>query len=399
MRASGSWLIIPMLASGGWLIIPMLASGGWLIIPMYAFGGCPICLVIQYLPDTTITLILYMLSDLPVFPDIPINNIPVPIQAPVVQPLDQQSSTRKRPERIPGLVGTNAAYLVPENIRKKFSEGWNSHVPLTYLTDKACMLKNRLSSNAAQDILSFDSATGQVITTSRVLHDNGELEMDFNEWHQAWRRLLELINTFIPREYNVWEIHYSRILNSENRAELWPLYLAYDAEIRKRTTQLPIDPSAFSIGIWNDLENRFSHKKVLSAVQNDIRQITERFSSNNSPNPPSYTPRNQFQPPSFRNQQVTLSDNPRMGRCIFCGDHSRSHPSNACIASCYSNGVPCHLTKQEPNGTRVNRSGKRYCFAWNGSLGCTQTSCRKGDHACTLCGATGHNAQACNTAP
>ena len=102
-----------------------------------------------------VTLILSILLDLPVFPDIPVNNIPVPAQT-VVQPLDQHSSTRKRPEQIPRLVGTNAAYLVPENIRKKFSEGWNSHVPLTYLTDKACMFKNRLSSNAAQDILSFD---------------------------------------------------------------------------------------------------------------------------------------------------------------------------------------------------------------------------------------------------
>ena len=146
----------------------------------------------------------------------------------------------------------------------------------------------------------------------------------------------------------MWEIHYSRILNSENRAELWPLYLAYDTEIRKRTTQLPIDPSAFSIGIWNDLENRFSHKTVLSMVQNDIRQITEHFSSNNSPNPPSYTPRNQFQPPSFRNQQITLSDNPRTGRCIFCGDRSRSHPSNACIALCYSKVSHAILQNKNP---------------------------------------------------
>ena len=136
-----------------------------------------------------VTLILSILLDLPVFPDIPVNNIPVPAQTPVVQPLDQHSSTRKRPEQIPGLVGTNAAYLVPENIRKNFSEGWSSHVPLTYLTDKACMFKNRLSSNAAQDILSFDPSTGQVITTSRVLHDNGELELDFNEWHQAWNTM------------------------------------------------------------------------------------------------------------------------------------------------------------------------------------------------------------------
>ena len=50
--------------------------------------------------------------------------------------------------------------------------------------------------------------------------------------------------------------HYTFILNRENRAELWPVYLAYDAEICKRTTHFPIDPSVFSLSIWNDLEAR-----------------------------------------------------------------------------------------------------------------------------------------------
>ena len=197
------------LAAG--LSFPCLHLAAGLLFLYTPLAAVLFCFIIRYLPYTMITLILCILSDLPAFPDIPVNNVPVPMQTPLVQPLDQQSSTCKRPERIPGLVGTNAAYLVPENIRKKFSEGWNSHVPLTYLTDKACMLKNRLSSNAAQDILSFDPSTGQVITTTRVLHNNGKLEIDFNEWHQAWRRLLELINTFIPQEYHVWKIHYSLV--------------------------------------------------------------------------------------------------------------------------------------------------------------------------------------------
>jgi hypothetical protein len=59
----------------------------------------------------------------------------------------------------------------------------------------------------------------------------------------------------------MWEIHYTYILKNENRAELWPLYLAYDIEIRKRSTQTSIDPSVFSIGIWNDLETRYTAKK------------------------------------------------------------------------------------------------------------------------------------------
>ena len=163
----------------------------------------------------------------------------------------------------------------------------------------------------------------------------------------------------------MWEIHYLFILNSENRSEMWPLYLAYDAEIRRRSTQSPIDPSQFSIGIWNDLEIRYSHKKILSMLQADLKHHPDRFSLPNTTNPLSHTvtPRNQTQPQSFRNHPHTLPDNPKIGRCFFCGDRSRTHPLRFCTASCYSNGYPCLLARQEPSGNRVSRTGKRYCFS------------------------------------
>ena len=254
---------------------------------------------------------------------------------------------------MPGLTGTNAAFLVPDHIRKKFAEGWNIHVPLTFLTDKGCLLKNKPLAGAAQEVLSIDSATGRIITTSKPLSDNGELDLTFDEWHQAWRRLLDLIKTFLPEEFLMWETHYLYILNNENRAELWPLYLAYDAEIRKRATQLSIDPSVFSIGIWNDLEVRYTAKKVLSLVQSDLRQLPDR-SAVYAPNP--QLPNNDrtvSQGSSFRNQQPS-SDVSKTGRCIFCGDRSKTHLSRNCTASSYANGTPCHLCRQEPVYDRVN---------------------------------------------
>jgi hypothetical protein len=69
----------------------------------------------------------------------------------------------------------------------------------------------------------------------------------------------------------MWEVHYSYILNNHNCAELWPLYIAYDAEIQKRAIQLPINPSQFSIGIWNDLETHYTAKRSYSLVQADIK--------------------------------------------------------------------------------------------------------------------------------
>lgn len=301
--------------------------------------------------------------------------------------------SRRRPERTPGMAGTNAAFLVPDYIRKKFADGWNVHVPLTFLTDKGCMLKNKPAASA--DLLTIDSITGQIQTSSKQLSEAGELELSFDEWHQAWRRLLDLIRTFLPREFLMWETHYSFILNSENRSEMWPLYLAYDAEIRKRSIQLPIDPSIFSIGIWNDLEVRYTAKKVLAMVHSDLKHLPGRTSSNSaeSSNHPNTSTHNS----SFRPRQSS-SDNSKTGRCIFCGNRSRDHLSRNCLSTCNTSGVPCHLHRVEPSGTRQSKSGKRYCFSWNGPSGCDKgTTCHRGEHLCTLCGSAAHTAQLCDS--
>ena len=289
------------------------------------------------------------------------------------------------------------AFLVPDNIRKKFIDGWSTHVPLTYLTDKGCLFKNKATFNSANDVLTIDPLTGQVTTMSKTLSDNGELELTFDEWHQAWRRLLDLIKTYLPEDILVWEVHYSFILNSENRAEMWPLssYLAYDAKIWKRTTHFGIHPSVFSIGIWNDLEQRYLENKVLSIVQTDLRRHNHldcpSFIASPSV-PPPYTSRNPSHSLSFRPQHP-LPSSPRAGRCIFCGDRSKSHPSKNCTATCYTNSTPCHLSRDERSGARLSKSRKCYCYTWNSLAGCDQSPCHKGEHLCTLCGTSAHAAQ------
>ena len=320
--------------------------------------------------------------------DPPDFQIPICNDVPAAVPTTVDTTlSHKRPARTPGLAGTNAAFLVPDHIRKKFADGWNVHIPLTVLTDKGCVLKDK-SISASDEYFTCDSS-GFIHKSSKPLTDEGELDLTFDEWHQAWRRLLDLIRTFIPREFLMWETHYSFILNSENRAEMWPLYLAYDTEIRRRAIQSPIDPSVFSIGIWNDLEVRYTAKKVLAMVQSDLKQQPTR-----SPNQPNS--RKSGQSSSFRNQQS--SDNSKTGRCIFCGDRTKSHMSRNCSADCNTSGAPCHLHRTEPHGTRQSKSGKRYCFGWNGVSGCDKgLSCRKGEHWCTLCGSTSHTAQNCDS--
>lgn len=315
------------------------------------------------------------------------------IQNALVPTVNPPTLARKRPARTPGLTGTSAAFLVPDHIRKKFADGWNVHIPLTYLTDRGCLMKDKPAVSSSQDILTIDNASGRILTTAKPLPDDGELELSFDEWHQAWRRLLELIRTFLPEEILMWESHYFYILNKENRAEMWPLYLAYDAEIRRRATQTGIDPSAFSLGIWNDLEARYTAKKVLYLVQSDLKQNTgQAFSSQQ----PSNQPRGSK---SFRGQSRNSSfpDSNKSGRCIFCGDLSKDHMSRNCPNTSNTSGNPCFLSKHGPSGTRRCKSGKSYCYAWNGLNGCDHGSaCRRGEHSCTLCGSKSHTAQKCD---
>ena len=315
--------------------------------------------------------------------------VPPPLVAAVQNIADPSTPLRKRPARIPGLLGTSAAFLVPDHIRKKFADGWNVHVPLTFLTDKGCLFKDKSSTSASQDILTIDNTTGRILTTSNPLSDKGELNLTFDEWHQAWRRLLDLIKTFLPEDFDAWKTHYTYILEIDNRAELWPLYLAYDAEIRRRTTQLPIDPAEFSIGIWNDLETRYNADKAAAIVQADLARLFS-FNNNNSRNPNKGS--------SFRNQQPSSqTDTSKTGRCIFCGDFSKTHLSRNCSSSSNINGTPCHLSRHEPTNSRHSQSGKRYCYAWNGPSGCDrgQASCNRGEHLCTLCSSKSHTAQLC----
>ena len=223
------------------------------------------CLIYYLVPYFIINCYTYTLNLLLTsFPlDIPASQNPT---CNVVQPLTLQNiptvepitPSRRHPARTLGLAGTNAAFLVPDHIRKKFIDGWHVHVPLTYLTDKGCVFKDKPAVVASQELLMIDNVTGHIQTSSKPLSDTGELDLTFNEWHQVWRHLLDLIRTHIPDELWLWEIHHTFIVNKENCTELWPIYLAYDVEIRKRATQLPIDPSIFSIGIWNDLEARYA---------------------------------------------------------------------------------------------------------------------------------------------
>jgi hypothetical protein len=120
---------------------------------------------------------------------------------------------------------------------------------LNILTDNGCLFKGKQAANTLLDVLTLNNGTGHILTNSKPLLNDGELDLTFDRWYQAWLHLLDLIKTFLPIKFPLWEVHHIFICDRENWAELWPLYLAYNAEIYRRATQFAINPSVLSISI------------------------------------------------------------------------------------------------------------------------------------------------------
>ena len=108
-------------------------------------------------------------------------------------------------------------------IPNKFRNNWIIHIPLIYLTDKHS--------------------------------DTRELDMTFEEWHQAWRRLLPLIKEFLPDDYNAWNTHFLTIRDKETLTDCWCLWLVYDTEIHCQSVHEGIDIAVHHILVWNDLRS------------------------------------------------------------------------------------------------------------------------------------------------
>ncbi|KAJ7636340.1 hypothetical protein FB45DRAFT_742856, partial [Roridomyces roridus] len=288
---------------------------------------------------------------------------------------------RTRPEREPGLVASNASFIVPDAIRKKFSSGgWSTHVPLDYLTDKFCGITNAGATKALNDLWTTDGSSGSIVSVAKELPVEGELKLTFDEWFQAWQRLLQLIAEFVPHEYGLWKIHYESILLHPMRAQQWPLCLAYDSRVRRLATTSKIDPSQFQLAIWNELEPAF-------IANNAAQLLRAEMSINGFSNSHSFRSAPDTSNPNF------LAIMPSNTRCFVCGSTDRGHSARICQATTLVNGSDIIL--RAPG--RRDEEGNAYCFSFNGRGGCNRANCDQGKHWCSLCGQRNrtHNAQTC----
>lgn len=318
----------------------------------------------------------------------------------VIQPHNSGNSSRKRPLRTPGLTASSAGYLIPEAIRKKFSgaDGWKTHVPLQFLTDKFCSFTNHASSKELNDFFAVDASAGNVVSQEKDLALEPELHLSFDEWFQAWGRLLELIKTYVEEEHDMWLIHFERILHRPNRAQHWALCLEYDSQIRRRALVTSIDPAEFHSDVWNDLEAEHIAKRAIATMRREFQ--SSHFAGRGSAQATANSERH-FHPYNPKNPNSGASNSFRNStklRCFFCGEDDPNHKSRLCKADRLTNGKALILALQKPGVARKDRNGEAYCYTFNGYSGCARGSdCTNGKHWCSLCGAKNglHSAQNC----
>ncbi|KAJ6469967.1 hypothetical protein C8R45DRAFT_836982, partial [Mycena sanguinolenta] len=306
----------------------------------------------------------------------------------------------KRPARAMGTTTSASGALIPEAIRKKFTgpDGWKTHVPLHFLTDKYCSLSNHASTKELNDLFSIDSSSGTIISVAKELPVDAELELNFDQWFPAFGRLLQLIHTYVPEEHPLWVIHYERMLHAPNRSRDWSLWLEYDSQVRRRALHEEFDLSVFQSEIWSDLQGKHITKTVMKSL-GSLNQNSGKAGRNGGGNDRRRThPYDDSERPARDNS----GDNPHSfrpnTRCYCCGSTEVGHLARTCTAERLVNGKQAILVFKRAGSSRKDRDGNAFCFSFNGRYGCSRgNNCTQGNHWCTLCGDKSgvHSAEDC----
>ncbi|CAD6933071.1 unnamed protein product [Tilletia controversa] len=171
----------------------------------------------------------------------------------------------------------------------------------------------------------------------------------------------------------------------------------------------------YSLPVGSRLDMTFIHQAVLDpiparlttrlAVQEILASLkSSTASSSSSAATPSSTaakgkssgskPAASATPKPFR--QGDESRPTRLGACIVCGAKEYNHAFESC--SKRADGKPAFAARDERNHLIRTSDCSPICRFYNLSIGCklsATASCYRGDHICSLCGSSAHNAQAC----
>ncbi|QRV93564.1 Fungal Zn(2)-Cys(6) binuclear cluster domain [Ceratobasidium sp. AG-Ba] len=153
---------------------------------------------------------------------------------------------------IPGFQAGAADVPPPPAIKLHMMRGWSHHFSLSTLVDDYC---HRVHTGRimGKTLPGSGSVNSDFIDPSLL-----ETELSYDQWTQAWRRLLQLIQEFFPDLFPLWKAHYDFVNSRPNRPTLWKVWLAYDIYLRMATRSDPrIDMSVFQREIWDSVLTRY----------------------------------------------------------------------------------------------------------------------------------------------
>ncbi|KAF7319673.1 hypothetical protein MKEN_00748500 [Mycena kentingensis (nom. inval.)] len=284
--------------------------------------------------------------------------------------------SRRRPARQLGLTASTASALAPDRARKIFADGLKTHLPMHYLTDRACAPANAAATaKEMDDFLGIETGVG-IVKLERSLPFAPERQLSLGEWYSCHKRWMSLCWEFLPEEAPLWEKHFQLVLSQTNLNERWPLICMYDSEVRRQAVTTQIDPSEFHLVIWNECETAHLAQITLDTIRAEMltapASVAPLAASSISTAPSTFSP-----PAAPRSRPAPYSRNGRPAQNI--------HSSRNCNAATLVSGRTAILRRNANGPGRSDSQGTSYCFAFNGMRGCNNgATCNSGKH----CGAT-----------
>ncbi|KAG8717635.1 hypothetical protein FRC09_013965 [Ceratobasidium sp. 395] len=226
------------------------------------------------------------------------------------------SAQNPRPPMALGVVADANFSFVAQNIVDLFlKKNWVSHVSLVYLTDaynKQSSLHLATTSYKTQ----LDPVTHETIYVAQPLPDLNESSMEFQVWERAFQRFIAILRMILNPWVERWVLHGDIIRHHPLLTVNWPLLLAYDIAIRKRSVNNPeLDPGTFQYNIFEACRATQQQERFEELTRSATATIAQSRA-------PSSTSRTYSAPVAHKqaNPRSEKAGNSGFsGRCFACG--------------------------------------------------------------------------------
>ncbi|CCO38046.1 hypothetical protein BN14_12209 [Rhizoctonia solani AG-1 IB] len=153
----------------------------------------------------------------------------------------------------PGKQAPAMQALVSPIVTRIFKEGLLRHVPLTMLTTAYRQL-NSDASRHEMEVIKWNSKGQALVKDVANLPEAGELHMTPDQWVDAWKTWLMLIELYQPHVAKAWHNHYALVFYNPSFHSDFNLWLRYDIMVRKRWIEEDFDPGSLQEGILKTVE-------------------------------------------------------------------------------------------------------------------------------------------------